>query len=538
MSTGCLYKHDTKSSFSEQQIVFTKTQQGNVKGLKREGIYSFKGIPYADTLEGLNKWLPPKPPQPFEDIYDGTNFGQICPQDIMKIPRWMTSKSGEAYMEGSDMYGLSKQEQGDNCLNLNIWTASLNKKEKLPVIAFIHGGGLAMGSSQNPIYNGHNIAKKEVVFVTLNYRVGMLGFLAGDGLFKGEILKGNRGFMDQAAALKWIKNNIENFGGDPDNITVAGQSGGGSSVWALLASPRSEGLFQRAIVQSGPITFIPLHDQLKVTKEVLKKLGITPGDSKALAALPNNKLSNEIIYNTISDSKSDYGKMSQTKFPSAGTYGTEFLPDDIFQALEKGRSKEIDLMVGSNLHDGRAFALIMPLPDAWAISIINGMIGGMIAEDRQKRKEIFRKYKKLMKSDSSYYINEKIQTDALYKMRSLHAAEIHSTFKKAGTYVYQFNWQSPVNNKKMGAIHGLEIPFAFDNLERSREMIGDVAKAQPLADAMSDAWVSFAKNGTPNSKLLPKWPKYDKKSRKTMFFNTNSTIVSNPDDSFRKLWKF
>jgi carboxylesterase type B len=514
-----------------------KIQTGTVSDKESEGVFSFKGIPYAAPLTGLNRWLPPQPPLAFEGVLDASDYGQICPQDVSMPPLKLFPKAARVFLKTtSENTGW---EQGPNCLNLNIWTGSTNPTDKRPVMVFIHGGGLSLGSSVSPFYDGTALAKKGVVFVTLNYRIGTMGFLAGDGLFEGDVLNGNRGFMDQAAALVWVRDNIAQFGGDPDNVTVLGQSGGGTSVWALLASPKTEGLIHKAIIQSGPVNMISIQDQLKLTRDVLKQLKIEEGDVDALATIPDEKITGMIMQKTLMKKGNPFGEMSLTKLPTTGAYGTAFLPDDILPALEIGKARHIDILIGSCRHDGRASSIANPLPKLRAIKMMNNFVGGMIAPTKEGRKEIVEKYKSIMPEDSSYIINEQIQTDALYRMRALKAASIHSRTSASKTYVYQFNWESPVVDGKLGAIHGLEIPFAFNNLELSSELIGDISdieSAQPLATAMSDAWVTFAQKGTPSSDLLPDWPEYNEESRKTMFFDSNCKIVSDPDSEMRKVW--
>jgi para-nitrobenzyl esterase len=246
-----------------------------------------------------------------------------------------------------------------------------------------------------------------------------------------------------------------------------------------------------------------------------------------------------IMQKTLMKRGKSFGEMSLTKLPTTGAYGTEFLPNDILPALEIGKARDIDILIGSCRHDGRASAIANPLPKLRAIKMMNEFVGGMIAPTKEGRKEILEKYKSIMPEDSSYIINEQIQTDALYRMRALKAASIHSRTSASKTYVYQFNWESPVADGKLGAIHGLEIPFAFNNLKLSSELIGNIDNidsAQPLATAMSDAWVTFARQGKPVSDLLPDWPEYNEETRNTMFFDSNCKIVSDPDSEMRKIW--
>lgn len=516
------------------RAVRIELRDGDVLGRESDGVSSFKGIPYAGPISGLNRWLPPQPSLLRESELDASDYGPICPQDISVPPLWLFPKAAKVFLETTSQ-NISL-EQGPGCLNLNIWTAGQDASDKRPVIVFIHGGGLSIGSSVSPWYDGSGLAKKGAVFVTLNYRLGTMGFLAGDGLFDGDVLAGNRGFMDQVAALKWVQENIAAFGGDPDNVTVLGQSGGGTSVWALLASPHSEGLIHKAIVHSGPINMISIEDQMKLSRAVLKKLGIAEGDVAALGSIEDQKVTGAIMQKLLMQPGGDFGEMSATKLPTTGAYGTEFLPQDVLPALEAGAARKIDVLLGSNRHDGRASTIALPMPKAVSSRIMNWFVAGLIAPTKEGRKEVLARYKAVMPNASGAAIQEQIQTDALYRMRSIEAASILSRSSESNTYLYQFNWESPVADGKLGAIHGLEIPFALDNLQRSSTLVGDREAAQPLASAMSDAWLSFAATGQPSADALPDWPAYEEGRRRTMLLDSNSEVVSDPDEEMRKIW--
>lgn len=522
---------DILSGMSDSDCI-TTTNKGQVSGLRIENIFSFKGIPYAKRLDGLNRWLPPQEAPSFEGIHDATSFGDICPQMNAAAPKWLLSKAGGILI---DSMNAEKAVQGPNCLNLNVWTPSLEPNARLPVIMFIHGGGLSLGSSQPPPLDGTAIAKKNVVYVSLNYRLGMMGFLAGDGLFKGDVLKGNRGFMDQAAALRWIQENISSFGGDPDNVTVAGQSGGGTSTWALLCSPETKGLIRRAIIMSGPINFVSLDDQLKLTRDLLKKLKVPIGDTDALAKVADKKIISAMMQKQLFKSGQPYGEMSRTKLPTTGAYNTEFLPTDILDAFKRGAAKNIDLLIGGCRHDGRASVVALPFSKKIAIRLMNKFVAGMIGATKSERKKVVNKYREIMQDSSEYEIQEQIQTDALYRIRALKAADIHSE-QNGSTYVYQFDWESPVLGGAFGAMHGFDAIFALDNLELARDFIGDTAAAQSLASTISDAWVSFAKSGEPKSSTLETWPEYNLADRQTMVFNSKSKLVRDPVGEIRNIW--
>jgi carboxylesterase type B len=518
-----------------EETVEVRIAQGQLRGSAEGGIWSFKGIPYAAPLVGLNRWRPPRPRGSFPGAFDATNFGDICPQYQGTVPSWLLPKAGKALMQM--MKNVETHRQGPDALNLNVWTASLNEGERLPVMVLIHGGGRSLGSGADPILNGRRLARQRVVVITLNYRLGMMGFLTGDGLFEDDVLVGNRGFMDILAALEWVRDNVAQFGGDPGNVTIVGQSGGGTAVWALLASPTSEGLFHRAICMSGPINMVSIDDQLKLTRDVLTKLKVPVGDAQALANLGDQQTKSAIAQTLLFTKRGGpYGDMSRTKLPATGAYGTKFLPNDVLQALEIGRAKNVDIMIGSCKHDGRIAYVALPLPATLGIRLMNYMVAGMIAPDREGRSKVRKKYRAIMSGASTALIEEQIQTDALYRIRGLKAAAIHARHKRGRTFVYQFNWESPVADGALGALHGMDISFALDNLELSRAITGEVAPAQFLATAMSGAFVAFARTGQPEAPGLPAWPGYDEELRQTMLFDQRIEAAQDPGGAMRRVW--
>jgi carboxylesterase type B len=415
----------------------------------------------------------------------------------------------------------------------------------LPVMVFLHGGSMAMGSGRNKSIEGAALARRGAVVITINFRLGPIGFLAADGLFDGDVLKGNRGMMDTIQALTWVRDNIASFGGDPNRVTLAGMSGGGTNVWTVLASPASDGLVHRAILQSAPVIDVSLEDHTKLTKAVLKDWGVAPGDEDALA-----NVKGEDAYSTIMQTKvvgtDEYGALSRTLIPYTGAYGTEFLPDDIMTAINKGRLNKLDLLVGSNADDAKVSIIAVPLPDGIAIDMWNGYIGGLIAETKEGEKEMVERYKAAMPDEDDLTVKEQLQTDALYRIRALKAADRHSELTTADdqgrTYAYQFNWESPAADGKIGAMHQLDVVFLFGNLSVFPRTLGhDGVNIDPttqrLSDQMGEAWVSFAATGKPTSDKLPEWPEYETGARETMVFDKESKVVSDPGGELRKLWE-
>lgn len=421
----------------------------------------------------------------------------------------------------------------------------IEQPKGLPVMVHLHGGGLTSGSARHKAQNGKLMARKGVVVVTINYRLGAIGFLAGDGLFEGDVMKGNRGFMDTVRALEWIRDNIANFGGDPGNITLMGQSGGGTNVWSVLASPASEGLVHKAIIMSGPIYDYPIEDHKKLTAAVLEDWDAKVGDIDSVAKIEADDATSTATTTTLVGSD-EFGAMSKTYLPSAGATGTEFLPDDILTAVKKGRLNNIDLLVGHCDDDAKVSIIMVPIPDSFAIDIWNGYIGGLVADTDEGFDAMTEKYIAAMPEVDETRAKEQLQTDALYRVRALKAAAMHSEQTKDAslgkTFTYQFNWKSPTHPEKLAAMHGMDLIMAFGHLDGFPQALGHKngqidPNTQKLSDGMLEAWASFAKTGTPSSDKLPEWPEYEPGARKTMVFDKESAVVDDPGGKLRKLWE-
>ena len=255
--------------------------QGAVKGIEAQGIHCFKGIPYAAPVSGENRWLPPRQPAHWSGVRDASQFGNICPQESPPNG-WLAGKAGRLFIKTL----WETEPVGDDCLNLNVWTPSMDPDAKLPVMFWIHGGAFTTGSGSLPVYDGRNLAKKEVVVVSINYRLGLMGSFVAPGMFDDDFCGANRGFLDQLAALRWVNENIRGFGGDPENVTIFGESAGGQSIAVLLASPATKGLFKRAVAQSGtPEIGSTVSDHEHFSNDLLKAIGIQPGDRDSLTKL-------------------------------------------------------------------------------------------------------------------------------------------------------------------------------------------------------------------------------------------------------------
>ncbi|NIB38132.1 carboxylesterase/lipase family protein [Pseudomaricurvus alkylphenolicus] len=506
---------------------------GVLVGREENGIHSFKGIPYAAPISGENRWLPPKPVEPWEGERDATRFGNICTQ--MSPPnKWLAGRAGWAFIDTI----WQTEPDGDDCLNLNVWTPSPDPDANLPVMFWIHGGAYTTGSGSLRLYNGHNLARKDVVVVSINYRLGLMGSFTAPGMFDDEFCGANRAFLDKVAALRWVQENIRRFGGDPDNVTIFGESAGGQSIAVLLASPAAQGLFKRAIAQSATPEFaVPVADHEHFAADLLHALGIKPGDRSALAQMTAQDTVKAYVVAGKLIPKGANGRYGQiATYGNLGcTYGDSFMPQSILDALTQGIGSDVDLMIGTVREDGRLFPLVLPGPE-WFSSWLSMKFLKALLKPANEIDLVFQRYQSVMPGASKSAVRGQILTDAMFRRGSVKAAECHAGVSRGRTYLYQFNWSSPVLNGAIGSIHGLEVPFCNRNLDVCSPILGDLEPIRELADTMSDTWVNFARSGKPAAPGLPEWRPFDSEQRATMVFDTNSELQHDVDRAMRDIW--
>lgn len=462
-----------------KNIAVVQTEYGKVRGYIHHGIYTFRGIPYGKA----KRFMPAETPSSWEGVRSSMTYGPTCPairQDPFKDEFEFPLNRSRGYYTG------------ENCLNLNIWSRTISNVHKQPVMVWLHGGGFASGSSiEFPSYDGENLSRKgNVVVVSINHRLNTVGFLDLSAYGEKYKYSANAGLMDIVAALHWIRENISNFGGDPDNVTVFGQSGGGAKVWSLMNTPLAKGLFHKAIIQSGSYLthFIEPAISRQVAAETLKRLGLRPDQVDSLQLLPYERLA--------AASEAALRSVKQSLPEDRSGFGLEWEPvhDGDFLPTQPGDpsaiewSKNIPLLVGSCKNEYMPY-ILGP-----------GTFSADSAIDRLFRPLVIRQ------------ANERSSTGA------------------APVYVYLFAWQSPVLDGAYKAFHCMDLPFVFNNISRCEEMTGGGQSAYLLADKMSEAWVQFARNGNPNHKGLPNWPAYTVKNGATMIFD-NKCQVKNDRDS-------
>lgn len=486
------------------------TKYGKIQGYGERNLEIFKGINYAEAPVGKLRFSPPVIKKSWDDVLDATQYGPCAFQ---------------GYTELEKLVGKIQPESED-CLSLNIWTPKADDKKR-PVLFWIHGGAFKTGSGKIPLYDGSTLAHRgDVVVVTCNYRIGALGFLYIPGI------TANVGILDQVAALEWVHDNIEFFGGDPDNVTIFGESAGGYSVIILCAMPKAKGLFKHGIAQSAPYIDPEVSD--KNSRRLMKSLKIKKGDIDALRQIaPEKIIAKE---NIITAAPTDI-------LAFRPLIDGEIIPIHPLKAFQNGDCKNIDLIIGTNLDEAKLFTALNPNmanlnDEEWKKNIIG--ILALLGIDKNKSEEIINTYKEARKGKYSIKYKEiatAILTDVMFRISTTELLEAQSKHQK-NTYNYLFTWPSPGFGGNLGACHAIEIPFVFNNLDipGMDRFSGTGAEAEELSEKIMDAWISFSRTGNPNHDGLPEWPPYDAKNRATMFLGKECHVVNAAFDKEREVW--
>jgi len=493
------------------------TKSGKVEGYCQDNLYVFKGIPYAAPPVGELRWMPPQPVKPWDGVRPAKEFGPIAPQNAMA---------------GVPMVQV-EQAQDEDCLFLNIWTPGIDN-DKRPVMVWIHGGAFTIGSGSDPMYNNGSLANRgNIVLVTINYRLGMLGFLNLKEVTGGKIpATGNEGLLDQVAALKWVKDNIAAFGGDPANVTVFGESAGGMSIGCLLAMPAAKGYFQKGILESGVgSTAGPLEGAVDTAKEFLKLVGTKGDDVKALRALTVPQLLDiEMKLRKAMAGPGEIAKITAT----APVIDGEIIPDVPIMVVRQGAVKDVPLLIGTNLEEWKLFAVMQPDIDKIDDAEVARRLEVFVAADNVPGlMEAYRKAREKRGAPASpAELLTAIQTDLMFRMPALQLVEAQRDNNQL-TYNYLFTWKSPVMGGVMGACHALEIGFVFGGYDDM--FCGSGPDADKLSECIQEAWIAFARNGDPSCKAIGKWPVYGK-NRATMILDRDCHVEEAPYEDERRAW--
>ncbi|MHA2130129.1 MAG: carboxylesterase/lipase family protein [Promethearchaeota archaeon] len=479
-----------------------ETTTGKLRGYLISDLTVFKGIPYAEPPIGNLRFKDTVEKEPWEGILEALEYGAIAPQP--------------------EFPGIPLPPQSEDCLTLNIWTPTCDN-EKRPVMFWIHGGAFVAGSSNEPMFNGEFLSRRgDVCVVTINYRLGVLG-----NLFIPDKVS-NLGFYDQYTALKWVHDNISNFGGNPNNITIFGESAGGQSVCTLMAMPKAKGLFNRAITQSGTQHPLVHHPEggILAAEKLFTKLSIKMGDLDALRKVPAEKLVQtryEIVLENIEKKDVEPG------YPPI--IDGKKINENPIVAISKGASQNVDLMIGNNLNEETFFSIPFTALHNIDWDDIYDNLGILMVSKLIPKKDNIDKLINLFKRPNNrpFDVMNDIITAIGWRFSARKFAADHSKYNK-NTYMYLFNYRTPTYEGIFGSSHAVEIPFVFGTLGDAD--FGVFPKRDEIntkiSEIMMDTWISFAKTGDPNHEGIPEWPAYDTENRYTILLGNEIKIEKDP----------
>jgi para-nitrobenzyl esterase len=526
-------KDRDKAGRARQLIASSKdaivaTNAGKVAGYVRNGMFTFKGIPYGDTTEGANRFMPPAKPKPWTGLRSSRQFGYVSPQG----PRGGWANDEEAFM-----FSWDDGIQGEDCLRVNVWTPGLGDGKKRPVMVWLHGGGFTAGSGQElRSYDGENLARRgDVVVVTLNHRLNVLGYLNLAAYGDKYAQSANVGMLDIVAALEWVRDNIAVFGGDPGTVTIFGQSGGGGKVSALMGMPDAKGLFHRAIVESGSMLKMGTQERSrKLADLIVRELGLSAETIDKLQTMPYAQLLEASTTVMRKNNPRPAGGVPNFRRMAdmlgfAPVVDEKVLPAHPFEPKASEISADVPMIVGTTLNEFVS-AINHPeyeeMTDAEMVQKVETMFPG-------KSANIVVAFKQRTPNVKPFDIWSHIAASTV-RENAIKQCKAKAALGKAPAYLYWFTWQTPILDGRPRAFHCADIAFAFDNTDRCENMTGGGPDARALAGKVSDAWIHFARTGDPSHPGIPKWTPFSPETVPTMIFDNRTELVNNPDGGEQK----
>ena len=492
---------------SSKIFLTTQTATGKVQGIANGPTWEFRGIPYGAPTGGRNRFMPPKPPAPWTGVRECFAFTSVCPQTQSDI----RGEYGQLIMWDRQVGGM-----GEDCLSLNVWTTTTDRSAKKAVVVSFHGGGFASGSGNAPGFDGKNLAYYgDVVVVTVNHRLASFGYtnLVGAGAPESFRYAGVCGALDLVASLQWVRDNIENFGGNPNRVMIFGQSGGGAKTSTVLAMPPAKGLFHRAAVQSGSALRLVTPEAGAATAEkFVKQLGL--------------KKSN------IADiQKLSWQQLLEAQTAAGGNFspviGTDALPNHPFDPAAPAVSADVPIMVSTTLEDAALGLTNFNLTEEGLLDIIEKRSPG-------KGREILALYRRYDPGATPFLIQAQMLTDAGGRRAAFTMATRKAALGAAPAYMYQWNWRTPAYDGKFGAVHGIDVSASFHSYRDG--FFAGSTEGKKMADRLASCWAAFAKTGDPNNAHIPPWKPYEDTQRAVMIFDNDTRQDLNPRAGIRAYW--
>jgi para-nitrobenzyl esterase len=501
------------------QSPIVETASGRVRGMTSDGVHFFKGIPYGASTTGANRFMPPRQPEPWTGVRDTVVYAGRSPQAPAAAQR----------PELATVWGpVDTLPVGEDCLTLHVWTPGLDNGKR-PVMVWLHGGAFSYGSANSPRYDSTRLARRnDVVVVAVNHRLNVFGHLDLSTIGGERFAQsGNAGVLDLVQALEWVREHAARFGGDPGNVTIFGQSGGGGKVSALLAMPRAKGLFHKAIVQSGSsVRFAERERTTRLADAVLKHLGLRADQIDALQALPVARLQEAVAPAQATLPRPRQPLLDRYNF--GPVIDGSLLPGQPFDPGAPAVSDDIPVLIGGTKDESAIF--LAPDDAVWNRTISEDELRRRVAAVAGDAADGLLAYYK--RRDSSAGPTDRLITmlsASNFGVRAVLQAERKAARGRAPTWMYSFDWETPAFGGRLKASHSVEVPFVFDTLH----VIGEAHHkpgAQALADRVSKTWASFARNGD-----LP-WPRYTADRRATMILDDDPRVIDDPDGEVRTVW--
>jgi para-nitrobenzyl esterase len=517
---------ETEQAADFRRPPVVETASGRVAGVTSGGVHVFKGIPYGASTAGANRFVPPRKPEPWAGIREALVYAGRSPQ---------ASAVGAERPELATVWGaVDTLPVGEDCLTLHVWTPALDNSKR-PVMVWLHGGAFSSGSANSLRYDSIKLARRnDVMVVAVNHRLNIFGHLdlsdIGDERFAQS---GNVGILDLVAALEWVREHAQRFGGDPGNVTIFGQSGGGGKVSALLAMPSAEGLFHKAIVQSGAsVRFAERERTTRLANAVLTHLGLNRGQLDALQALPLARLQAAVEPAQKTLPRPAHPLLDRYNF--GPVIDGSILPAHPFDPAAPVLSDDVPIMIGGTKDESAIF--LAPDDAVWTRTVTEEDLRKRIAAVAGGAADELLAY--YARRDPTAGPSDRLitaLTASNFGVRSELLAERKAARAQAPVWMFSFDWETPAFGGRLKSPHSIDIPFVFDTLH----VIGEAHRKpcdQALADRVSRTWATFARNGDPRNDGIPAWPAYAAGRRATMRFDDECRVVDDPDGEVRPLW--